>query len=83
MIRLKSSDNPHCLHYSVTLGDESAKKRKVQKTVRERAGPPTFDCCIEMLDRHEWRIIDDMATATDRLLAGAAQHTTRNYMPVP
>lgn len=55
---------------SVTLGDESAKKRKVQKTVRERAGPPTFDCCIEMLDRHEWRIIEDVATATDRLLAG-------------
>lgn len=54
----------------MTLGDESAKKRKVQKTVRERAGPPTFDCCIEMLDRNEWRIIEDVATATDRLLAG-------------
>lgn len=23
-----------------------------------------------MLDRHEWRIIEDVASATDRLLAG-------------
>lgn len=75
---------------SVTLGDESAKKRRVQKSVRERAGPPTFDCCIEMLDRHEWRIIDDVATATDRLLAGGhcraasyspgAHHHLRRYL---
>ena len=58
------------LYYSVTLGDEQAKRRGVQKSVRERAGPPTFDCCIEMEDRQHWRIYDDVASATDGLLTG-------------
>lgn len=56
---------------SVTLGDEQAKKRGVQKSVRERAGPPTFECCIEMEDRQHWNIYEDVASATDALLAGA------------
>ena len=56
--------------YSVTLGDEQAKKRGVQKSVRERAGPPTFECCIEMEDRQQWNIYEDVASATDALLAG-------------
>ncbi|KAL3133379.1 hypothetical protein ABBQ38_007249 [Trebouxia sp. C0009 RCD-2024] len=55
---------------SVTLGDEQAKKRGVQKSVRERAGPPTFECCIEMEDRLHWNIYEDVASATDALLAG-------------
>ena len=54
----------------MTLGDEQAKKRGVQKSVRERAGPPTFECCIEMEDRQQWRVYDDVAVATDALLAG-------------
>ena len=55
---------------SVTLGDEQAKQRGVQKSVRERAGPPTFECCIEMEDRQQWNIYEDVASATDALLAG-------------
>lgn len=58
---------------SVTLGDEQAKKRGVQKSVRERAGPPTFECCIEMEDRLHWNIYEDVASATDALLAGVLQ----------
>jgi len=54
----------------VTLGDEQAKKRGVQKSVRERAGPPTFECCIEMEDREHWHVYDDVASATDDLLSG-------------
>lgn len=54
----------------MTLGDEQAKKRGVQKSVRERAGPPTFECCIEMEDRLHWNIYEDVASATDALLAG-------------
>ncbi|KAL3523506.1 hypothetical protein ACH5RR_016340 [Cinchona calisaya] len=38
---------------SVTLGDEEAKKRKVQKTILERKGPPTFTCAVEMISRTE------------------------------
>ena len=30
----------------MTLGDEEAKRRGVQKTVLERAGPPTFDATV-------------------------------------
>ncbi len=60
----------YLLWCSVTLGDEQAKKRGVQKSVRERAGPPTFECCIEMDDRQHWHIYDDVASATDDLLAG-------------
>jgi stage III sporulation protein SpoIIIAA len=35
--------------YSVTLGKEEAKKRKVQKIILERKGPPTFSCAVEMI----------------------------------
>jgi hypothetical protein len=31
---------------SVTLGDEEARRRGVQKSVLERAGPPTFDVAV-------------------------------------
>ena len=64
------ADHQRVARCSVTLGDEEAKKRGVQKSVRERAGPPTFDCCIEMEDRQQWNIYEDVASATDALLAG-------------
>lgn len=32
--------------------------------------PPTFDVCIEMRSRHEWRVHADVAWAVDRLLMG-------------
>ncbi len=41
---------------SVTLGDDEARRRGVQKSILERAGPPTFDVCIEMLERCKWRV---------------------------
>ncbi|KAL8166595.1 hypothetical protein V2J09_008094 [Rumex salicifolius] len=41
---------------SVTLGDEEARRRKVQKTVLERKGPPTFTCAVEMVSRTECRV---------------------------
>ena len=34
---------------SVTLGDEEARRRGVQKSVLERAGPPTFDVAVSLL----------------------------------
>lgn len=45
---------------SVTLGDEEAKRRGVQKSILERAGPPTFDVAVEMLERTKWRLHMDV-----------------------
>jgi len=64
----------------VTLGDEQAKKRGVQKSVRERAGPPTFECCIEMEDREHWHVYDDVASATDDLLSGTTTGTLQQNL---
>lgn len=55
---------------SVTLGDDAAKRRGVQKSILERAGPPTFDVCVEMIDRHRWRVHPDVGLAVDAILAG-------------
>ena len=48
---------------SVTLGDEEARRRGVQKSVLERAAPPTFDVCVEMIERGKWRVHLDVAQA--------------------
>jgi len=55
---------------SVTLGDEEAKRRGVQKSILEREAPPTFDVAIEMVARQKWRIVADVAEAVDSLLSG-------------
>ena len=59
---------------SVTLGDEEAKRRGVQKSILERAAPPTFDVAVEMEERGRWRVHLDVAAAVDSLLAGAWRH---------
>lgn len=57
---------------SVTLGDEEARRRKVQKTVLERKGPPTFTCAVEMISRTECRIHHRLDATVDAILAGKA-----------
>lgn len=52
---------------SVTLGDEEAKRRGVQKSILERAGPPTFDVAVEMLERTKWRLHMDVGKVRKRL----------------
>ena len=52
------------------MGDEAAKRRGVQKSVLERAAPPTFDVCVEMVERHRWRVHPDVGSAVDSILAG-------------
>ncbi|KAF8054898.1 ycf45 [Scenedesmus sp. PABB004] len=56
---------------SVTLGDDEAKRRGVQKSILERAAPPTFDVAVEMLERSRWVVYADVGGAVDALLAGA------------
>lgn len=55
---------------SVTLGDDEARRRGVQKSVLERAAPPTFDACVEMVSREQWRVHLDVGDAVDLILAG-------------
>ncbi|GAB4836404.1 ribonucleotide reductase (RNR) inhibitor [Ancistrocladus abbreviatus] len=54
----------------VTLGDDEAKRRKVQKTVLERKGPPTFACAVEMVSKTECRIHYRLDATVDAILAG-------------
>jgi hypothetical protein len=55
---------------SVTLGDEEAKKRKVQKTILERKGPPTFSCAVERISKTECRVHHKLEATVDAILAG-------------
>lgn len=60
---------------SVTLGDDEARRRGIQKSVLERARPSTFTCCVEMLDIDTWRVHTDVAGSVDALLAGQSPIT--------
>lgn len=64
------ADAPASRARSVTLGDEEARRRGVQKSVLEREHPPTFDVCVEMGSRDQWRVHADVAGAVDAILAG-------------
>lgn len=55
---------------SVTLSDEEARRRGTQKTVLERRSPPTFDVLIEIQDRNQLVIHQDVAASVDALVRG-------------
>ncbi|XP_071723659.1 protein SEEDLING PLASTID DEVELOPMENT 1 [Rutidosis leptorrhynchoides] len=55
---------------SVTLGDEEANRRGVQKTVLERKGPSTFGCGVEIVSKTELRIHRSLEATVDSILAG-------------
>lgn len=59
---------------TVTLGDEAARKRGIQKTILERASPPTFDVAVELMERDRWRVHLDVAAAVDAILQGGWVH---------
>ncbi|CAI5529102.1 unnamed protein product [Closterium sp. Naga37s-1] len=69
--------NPH-LHtlaggvQTVTLGDEEARRRGVQKSVMERGGPPVFQAAVEMHSRGRWTVHRNLAATVDALLSGKA-----------
>ena len=60
----------HVIMQSVTLGDEEARKRKVQKTILERKGPPTFTCAVEMISKTECQVHHKLEATVDTILAG-------------
>ncbi|CAN6440940.1 unnamed protein product [Victoria cruziana] len=55
---------------SVTLGDDEAKRRKIQKTILERRGPPTFTCAVEMISKVECRVHHNLEATVDAILGG-------------
>lgn len=70
---------------SVTLSDEVAKKRKVQKTILERKGPPTFTCAVEMISKTECRVHRKLDATVDNILTGTydVQITRFSYFSIP
>ena len=58
------------------VGDEEARRRGVQKSVLERAAPPTFDVAIEIIERGRWRVHTDVGGAVDQLLRGQVSPET-------
>ncbi|OWM87612.1 hypothetical protein CDL15_Pgr022725 [Punica granatum] len=75
---------------SVTLGDEEARKRKVQKTILERKGPSTFTCAVEMISKTECRVHHRLDASVDAILAGKSplieirqMHSEVNGSPKP
>ncbi|KAE8124744.1 hypothetical protein FH972_019601 [Carpinus fangiana] len=55
---------------SVTLGDEEASRRGVQKTVLERKGPATFSCGVEIVSKTELRVHRSLEATVDAILSG-------------
>jgi stage III sporulation protein SpoIIIAA len=53
---------------SVTLGDEEARRRGSQKSVLERKAPPTFEIAVEMQERQQWVVHENVADTVDQLL---------------
>jgi hypothetical protein len=71
---------------TVTLGDAAAaadaKARhssSVSKLKPQRGGAPTFDVIVELSrsHRHEWRVVLDVASAVDSILAGEQYRVQR------
>lgn len=57
---------------TVTIGDEEAKRRGTNKSILERASNPTFDICVEIIDRYTVNVHKNVATSVDSILAGKA-----------
>ncbi|XP_059662703.1 protein SEEDLING PLASTID DEVELOPMENT 1 [Cornus florida] len=55
---------------SVTLGDEEASRRGVQKTVLERIGPSTFSCGVEIISKTKLRVHRSLEATVDAILSG-------------
>ncbi|MEM7050808.1 MAG: R3H domain-containing nucleic acid-binding protein [Acidobacteriota bacterium] len=56
--------------HTVTLSDEEARRRRTQKSVLERKGPPTFDVVVEIQGRDELAVHHDVGEVVDRVLRG-------------
>ena len=56
--------------HTVTLSDEEARRRRTQKTILERQGPPTFDALVEIQSWNRVAVHADVAKTVDLVLRG-------------
>ena len=56
--------------HAVTLSDEEARRRRTQKTVLERKGPPTFHVLVEIQDRDHLAVHREVTAVVDDFLMG-------------
>lgn len=54
----------------VTLGDDEAKKRGTQKSILERKASPAFQIAIEIHDRSNWIVHENVESIVDQVLQG-------------
>lgn len=57
---------------TVTIGDEEAKRRGTNKSILERASNPTFDICVEIIDKYTVNVHKNVAHSVDAILDGKA-----------
>nr|YP_009399133.1 hypothetical protein [Taenioma perpusillum]ARW68530.1 hypothetical protein [Taenioma perpusillum] len=55
----------------VTLGDDEAKRRGSQKSILERKSLPAFNVAIEMHERNNWTIHENVYSTVDQILQGS------------
>jgi len=54
----------------VTLSDEEAKRRSSQKSIQERKSPAVFSLTVEINQRENWVIYENVEDSVDTLLSG-------------
>lgn len=54
----------------VTLGDDEAKRRGSQKSILERKAAPAFQVAIEIHQRNNWIVHEEVDQAVDQILQG-------------
>lgn len=64
----------------MTLGDEEASRRGVQKTVLERKGPSTFSCGVEIISKTELRVYRSLESTVDAILSGMISLLVNNML---
>jgi hypothetical protein len=53
-----------------------AQAKGSKKTVLERAGAPTFEVVIELVDKNNWRVYSDIASVVDKMLNNEPRYST-------
>lgn len=64
----------------VTLGDDEAKRRGTQKSILERKAAPAFQVAIEIHERNNWIVHENVDEAVDQLLQGSCVLTQQRVV---
>ena len=64
----------------VTLGDDEAKRRGTQKSILERKAAPAFEIAIEIHERTNWVIHEQVEDTVDQILQGSHTFIQRRIL---